>query len=1021
MPDENVQSKIPLGFKLRHTLRGHEGIIHQIAWAPDGRMIASGSHDRTACLWDTETGCLLYLLRAHAGPVKSVVWSPNGSTLASVAGTNAIRLWDTKTGRQNRVIARSIYSHRLEWSPDGQTIASTDDGGRIYLWDVKTGELSLELNGHSDAVTDIKWAFDGKTLASASVDKTIRLWDNSTGALRQTLKGHSGSIRCLAWSPDSRTIASGADDNAIRLWDADTGQLTTILERHTNIISSLSFSFDGRLLSSKSNDKIIRLWRCEDWESIIVLNESSCGKLPVSLAFHPSLPILATLGENDSVIRIWDVDIDSIVSITIKSESINYTTVKIALVGDSGVGKTGLGWRIARGEFKEHPSTHGQQFWIVDDLGAKRDDKTECEAVLWDFAGQPDYRLVHALFLDNVDLALVLFDPTNRIEPLKGVEYWLKHLSQKSELQPAILVGARVDRGTTTLTGGELEEFCQQNGVSGGYISTSAQTGEGITELLESIKAAINWDLMTATVTTATFKRVKEFVLSLKEQSDRKGVLLSPAELRMQLESIDSEWNFTDAEMMTAVRHLATHGYVSVLRGSQGEEKILLAPDILANLASSLVLEARRNEKGLGALDEARVLRGEYKFPELTNLETRERDVLLDAAVMLFLEHNLCFRETLGTQTLLIFPALINQKRPLLKEIETVDDFLYRVSGAVENVYAALVVQLGYTNTFTRTNQWQNQAEYETAHGDVCGFRQVDEREGEIELVLYYAKEKTGARLLFQGLFEQFLRGRDVNVTKFPPVPCPKCGYWQQRVEVVKRIGEGKGFLFCGECGAKIKLPKAGESVAFNAAERVKLGREQGHTRQRTAFESALVRVKAVVRDETKKMPNCFVSYAWGNEDHERWVRAMAKDLENAGIEVILDQKDNPQIGANVSRFISRIEQSDFVIVIGTPLYKQKYENEASESGSVVAAEVNLINLRLTRTNSEAETVLPLLLKGNENSSLPPLMRGKVYADFRKEPFYFNVLFDLILTIFKIPFDYPGISDLRGSLRSERP
>ena len=31
---------------------------------------------------------------------------------------------------------------------------------------------------------------------------------------------------------------------------------------------------------------------------------------------------------------------------------------------DSGVGKTGLGWRLAHGEFKEHPSTHGQQFWM---------------------------------------------------------------------------------------------------------------------------------------------------------------------------------------------------------------------------------------------------------------------------------------------------------------------------------------------------------------------------------------------------------------------------------------------------------------------------------------------------------------------------------------------------------------------------------------------------------------------------------------------------------------------------------
>lgn len=658
---------------------------------------------------------------------------------------------------------------------------------------------------------------------------------------------------------------------------------------------------------------------------------------------------------------------------------------------------------------------------MIDELGATRADGTQCEAVLWDLAGQPDYRLVHALFLDNVDLALVLFDPTNRQEPLKGVEYWLKQLSHArhdGRKRHVILVGARADRGVPTLTHAELEEFCKQCGVDGGYVSTSALTGEGLEELLSRVRSSIVWDEMPATVTTKTFKRVKEFVLTLKESGERKGVLVSPPELRVLLEATDSQWKFTDAEMMTAVRHLANHGYVSVLRGSSGEETILLAPDLLANLASSLVLEARRNEKGLGALEESRVLGGEYTFPETVNLEERERDVLLDAAAVLFVEHNLCFRETLGTQTLLIFPALINQKRPLLEETETVDDFSYLVTGAVENVYAALVVQLGYTNTFTRTNQWQNQAEYETARGDVCGFRQVEEREGEIELVLYYAKKRPGARLLFQRLFEEFLRGRDVTVTKFPPVECPNCGYRQQRTEVVKRIGEGKGFLFCGECGEKIRLPKEGERVALSREEREQLSQEQERTRRRTAFESALVRVKAVVRDEKKSAPSCFVSYAWGDAEQERWVRGLSKDLENAGVGVILDQKEN-MLGANLARFIGRIEDErvDFVVAVGTPRYRLKYENEVSPSGSVAAAEVNLINLRLTRTNPEAETVLPLLLEGDEQSSLPPLMRGKVYADFREEEFYFYTLFDLILTLYRIPFGHPAVSDLRNSLR----
>jgi hypothetical protein len=255
-------------------------------------------------------------------------------------------------------------------------------------------------------------------------------------------------------------------------------------------------------------------------------------------------------------------------------------------------------------------------------------------------------------------------------------------------------------------------------------------------------------------------------------------------------------------------------------------------------------------------------------------------------------------------------------------------------------------------------------------------------------------------------------------VTKFPPVGCPKCGYRQQRGEVVKRIGEGKGFLFCGECGKKIMLPKAGEEVALSRAERERLNEEQERTRRRTAFESALVRVKAVVRDERKSAPSCFVSYAWGDAGQERWVRGLGKDLENAGVEVTLDRKDNPQIGANVARFVGRIEESDFVVVVGTPLYRRKYENKVSDTGSVVASEVDLINQRLTGTEEEKETVLPLLLEGDAKSSLPPLARGKVYGDFLKETLYFATLFDLILTLYRIHFEHPAVSDLRDALRA---
>lgn len=62
----------------------------------------------------------------------------------------------------------------------------------------------------------------------------------------------------------------------------------------------------------------------------------------------------------------------------------------------------------------------------------------------------------------------------------------------------------------------------------------------------------------------------------------------------------------------------------------------------------------------------------------------------------------------------------------------------------------------------------------------------------------------------------------------------------------------------------------------------------------------------------------------------------------------------------------------------------------------------------------------PILLEGDEDTSLPVLMRKRVFADFRSEEAYFATLFDLILTLYKIPFDSQAVADLRETLRPGR-
>jgi len=674
-------------------------------------------------LWDVRSGKLLRTLEMHDkrnDVLFNVVFDSQGETLAA-STLMGVTQWEVRSGKLLCTLkGEPLTTFSVAFDPQRAALAAGNFSGIIKLWEARTARLLRTLKGHQRGVKSVTFDPQGVTLASGSEDNTVRLWEARTGKLLRTLEGHLKSVESVTFDPQGVTLASGGEDNTVKLWEARTGKLLRTLEGHTEALSNVAFSSDGRLLASRGRDQI-RLWSCETWETVVVFPRVSDWRIS-GLVFHPKLPLLATALGEGSTIHVLELDPDVLLGKGTReaaaAPAVHHATGKIVLVGDHSVGKSALGYRLIHGKFEKQESTHGQQFWVFPALGRRRADGTECEAILWDFAGQPDYRLVHALFVDNADLALVLFDASDLRDPLHGVGFWLKQLQVGKSRCPIILVAAQTDRGTCSLTPEELSAFCRRNGIEG-PIATSALTGLGFDQLVERMKSLVAWDEKPATVTTATFKRIKDYVLGLKETKSNGQIIVTPEELRARLEATDAGWHFTDAEMLTAVGHLENYGYVKRLRTSKGEQRVLLQPERLNNLASSFVLEARRNPKGLGALEEKRLLAGGYDFSELKHLHKNDRDVLLDSAALLFLEHNVCFRETdpLRMEPYLVFPELINLKKPPEEEAAVEEGVAYTISGPTENVFASLVVLLGYTHTFTRTAQWHNNARYEVGDG----------------------------------------------------------------------------------------------------------------------------------------------------------------------------------------------------------------------------------------------------------------------------------------------------------------
>jgi eukaryotic-like serine/threonine-protein kinase len=162
-----------------------------------------------------------------------VAFAPDGRTLATVSDDQTVRLWDLTgqgptspswpaPGRSRRRCGGGRLCPR--W--DGRTLATASGDKTVRLWDLSNrdqpGQLGEPLAGHTNVVYGVAFAPDGRTLATASGDQTARLWDLSNRdqprQLGQPLTGHTNAVTGVAFAPDGGALATASGDQTARLW-----------------------------------------------------------------------------------------------------------------------------------------------------------------------------------------------------------------------------------------------------------------------------------------------------------------------------------------------------------------------------------------------------------------------------------------------------------------------------------------------------------------------------------------------------------------------------------------------------------------------------------------------------------------------------------------------------------------------------------------------------------------------------------------------------------------------------------
>lgn len=311
------------------TLKGHTGLVFNLAYAPLRHMLASAGGDERVMLWHVASGEFAQEPNAvlnQTCKILDVAFSANGQWLAVARIDGAICLWDTNqflprelTMREDSdednleplltLKADTARVNSISFSPDGRWLVSGSSDHTIRVWQIPSGNTHRLMLGHRGEVDVVRFSPDGTIVASGSSDRTLRLWEAATGKELRVLGSFvDGILSALAVSSDGQTLISGSDDGSVRVWNRSTQECQFTLHAQDNYIFSVAFSPDGQSFASASLDKSICVWSTKTGTLIHRLEGYQHGGHHgevTTVAYHPTEPILAS-GSSDRTLCLWD-------------------------------------------------------------------------------------------------------------------------------------------------------------------------------------------------------------------------------------------------------------------------------------------------------------------------------------------------------------------------------------------------------------------------------------------------------------------------------------------------------------------------------------------------------------------------------------------------------------------------------------------------------------------------------------------------------------------------------------------
>jgi WD40 repeat protein len=282
-----------------------------LAFSPNGNLLAEGTSDGSASIWETESGQRVEW-KAHSSWLLGLAFSPNGDVLATGGADQLIQFWDVRQalrlGATNPPAnLRTLKGHRdqvwgLTFSNDGKTLASCSEDGTAKLWDLPQVSSSAGFTQEVDQV----WLCHDRSLVGQMPDKSLRIWSlpqEGAPVQKSSFTNFLEGVAVQAPTPDGKNLFQGMTNGDLRVIDMASVKIIRTVPAHTGRIILLNFSADGHCVFTSSVDETSKIWDADTLSEKDKFEQVERAALSTNGRYLASTPGM----QRDGAVRLRDV------------------------------------------------------------------------------------------------------------------------------------------------------------------------------------------------------------------------------------------------------------------------------------------------------------------------------------------------------------------------------------------------------------------------------------------------------------------------------------------------------------------------------------------------------------------------------------------------------------------------------------------------------------------------------------------------------------------------------------------